>query len=193
MSKALATTAPIKPPKELQSFLDNPPLVGNELFEEYEAVFMAIANALKPTDFIVWQCAERLTDLAWYIRRERILKNEIIKLYHKEIVSELLAGMFNNPMLGVSEDARRWEWDPKARLEIDQRLTKLGHSQNSVLAQACIRGADQIAESDRRAAAYEARSIVILRDANLYSEKLARQIDQASSDVVEGEFNEAAE
>jgi hypothetical protein len=101
MSKALATTAPIKPPKELQSFLDNPPLVGNELPEEYEAVFMAIANALKPTDFIVWQCAERLTDLAWYIRRERILKNEIIKLYHKEIVSELLAGMFNNPMLGA--------------------------------------------------------------------------------------------
>jgi hypothetical protein len=193
MSKALATTAPMKPPKELQSFLDNPPLVGNELFEEYEGVFMAIASALKPTDYIVWQCVERLTDLAWYIRRERILKNEIIKLYHKEIVSELLEGPFNNPMAGVSEDARRWERDPKARLEIDQRLAKSGHSPNSVLAQAYIRGADQIDESDKRAAAYEARSIVILKDANLYTEKLARKIHEAPLDVVEGEFIEAAE
>jgi hypothetical protein len=193
MSKALATTGPIKPPKELKSFFDNPPLVGNEMFEEYEAVFMAIANALKPADYIGWQCVERLTDLAWYIRRERILKNEIIKFHHKEMVSELLAGMFNNPMLGVSEDARRWERDPKARFEIDQRLEKSGHSQNSVLAQAYISGADQIDASDKRAAVYEARSIVILRDANLYSEKLARQVTQASSDVVEGEFIEAAE
>ena|ERR1700731_2996515 len=101
--------------------------------------------------------------------------------------------MFNNPMLGVSEDARRWERDPKARFEIDQRLEKSGHSQNSVLAQAYISGADQIDASDKRAAVYEARSIVILRDANLYSEKLARQVTQASSDVVEGEFIEAAE
>jgi hypothetical protein len=193
MSKALATTAPMKPPKELQSFLDNPPLVGNEMFEEYEGVFLAIANALKPTDFIGWQCVARITDLAWYIRRERILKNEIIKIHHKEVVSELLEGMFNNPMLDPSEDARRWERDPKVRLEIDQRLEKLGHSQNSVLAQAYVRGADQIDDRDKRAAAYEARSIVILRDANLYSEKLTRQIDQASSNVVEGEFIEAAE
>lgn len=193
MSKAVATTAMIKPPKEVQSFLDNPPLVGNELREEYEAVFIAIANALKPTDSIGWQCVERLTDLAWYIRRERILKNEIIRLYHKEIISELLAGGFNNPMLGVSEDARRWERDPEARFEIDQRLIGLGHSPNSVLAQAYIRGAEQIDESDKRAAAYEARSIVILKEANLYSEKLARQIDHASSDVVDAEFSEAAE
>lgn len=191
MSKALATTEPIKLPKELQSFLDNPPLVGNEMFEEYESVFLAIANAMKPTDFIGWQCVARLTDLAWYIRRERILKNEIIKIHHKEVVSELLAGRFVDP--GASEDARRWERDPEARLEIDQRLEKSGHSQNSVLAQAYISGADQIDASDKRAAAYEARSIVILRDANLYSEKLARQVAQASSDIVEGEFREAAE
>lgn len=193
MSKALATTAPLKPPKELQSFLDNPPLVGNEMFEEYEGVFLAIANALKPTDFVGWQCVAHIADLAWCIRRERVLKNEIIKIHHKEVVSELLAGMFNSPMLGASEDARRWEWDPKARLEIDQRLQQLGHSQNSVLAQAYVRGADQIGKSDARAAEYEARSIVILREANRYNEKLARQINQALSNVVEGEFIEAAE
>jgi hypothetical protein len=193
MRRALATTTPVKPPMEMGSFFDDAPLVGNERFEEYEGVFTAIARALNPTNFIGWQCVGRITDLAWYIRRERVLKAQIIKLYHKEIVSELLGDMFKNPMLGVSEDAQRWESDPKARREVDQRLAEKGHTPDSVLAQAYMRGADQIDASDKRTASYEMRSIVILREASLYSEKLARQIEQASSDVVEGKFVDAAE
>jgi hypothetical protein len=193
MSNAVTTTTPVKWPKEVQAFLDNPPLVGNELYEEYEAVFLSIASALKPVNFIVWQLVGCLTDLAWYIRRERILKNEIIKIHHKEIVSELLAGPFNNLMLGFSEEATRWERDEKARVEIDNRLIKLGHSPNSVLAQAYMRAADQINQSDKRAADYQTETVAILREANRYNEKLMRQIDQASSDVVDAEFSEAAE
>ena len=193
MRRALAARILIKPPKEMASFFDDAPLVGNETIVEFEGVFTAVANAMKPVDPIVWQCVGRITDLAWYIRRERILKNEIIKLYHKQIVSELLDGMFGNPMLGVSEDARRWESDPKTRLEVDQRLAEMGHTPNSVLAQAYMRGADQIDASDKRTASYEMRSIVILREAGLYSEKLMRRIDQASPDVFEGEFTNAAE
>ena len=193
MRRVLVTTTPMKPPKELASFFDDPPLVGNETFEEQKGLFTAIANAIKPADFIVWQCVGRITDLAWYVRRKRILKNEIVKLYHKEIVSELLEGPFQNPMLGISDDAQRWESDPTARRDIDQQLAKKGYTPDSVLAQAYVRGADQIDASDKRAASYEMRSIVILREVGLYSEKLARQIDRASSDVVEGEFTEAAE
>jgi hypothetical protein len=191
MSTAVATTAPLNLPKNVQSFLDNPPLVGNEVPEEYEAVFMAIVNVLKPSDFFSWQSAQRLADLAWYIRRERMLKNEIIRLHHKEIVSELLGGPFNNRMV-ISEDAHRWERDPNARLEIDQQLVELGHCPDSVLAQAYIRGAEVIDKSDRRAATYETESIAVLKNANLYSERLARQIDRVS-DVVDAEFSEAAE
>jgi hypothetical protein len=149
MSNSLATTTPIKPPKEMASFFDDPPLVGNESIAEFEGLFAAIANAMKPADFIAWQCVGRITDLAWYIKRERVLKTEIIKFFHKEIVSELLDGMYKNPMLGVSEDARRWESDPKARREVDQQLAKKGHTTDSVLAQAYMRGADQIDASDK--------------------------------------------
>jgi hypothetical protein len=193
MSKSLATTTPIQLPNEMASLINDAPLVGQETNEEFEALLAAIANAMKPLDFIAWQCVGRITDLAWYIRRERILKTEIIKIYHKEIVSELLGDIFNNPMLGVSEDAQRWERDPSARRELNQRLAKKGHTPDSVLAQAHIRGADQIEASDKRTASYEARSFAILREAGLYNEKLTRRVDQATSDAVDAEFTEAAE
>jgi hypothetical protein len=49
----------------------------------------------------------RITDLSWYIRRERILKNEIIKLHHKQVAAKLLDD-FYNPMVGIPEEIRRW-------------------------------------------------------------------------------------
>jgi hypothetical protein len=56
-----------------------------------------------------------------------------------------------------------------------------------------MRAADQINQSDKRAADYQTETVAILREANRYNEKLMRQIDQASSDVVDAEFSEAAE
>ena len=39
MSHELVTAEQIKPPKELQVFFDDPPLVGNERREDYENFF----------------------------------------------------------------------------------------------------------------------------------------------------------
>jgi len=193
MSRSLATATPIRVPDEMAWVYDDAPLVGNEQADEYEALFATIAAAINPANFIIWQLVAHLTDLAWYIRRERKIKRAIIKLYHREIVSELLTDIFDKHLFSVSEEAIRWQCDRQARREIDERLTAMGHSPDSVLAQAYVRGADEIEASDRRAAFYEARSIVILREANIYSERLARQIDQASSVIVDGEFADAAE
>jgi hypothetical protein len=46
---------------------------------------------------------------------------------------------------------------------------------------------------DRRIAAYEIRWIAALRGVEQYSEKLARRLEAASADIIEGVFTEAAE
>jgi hypothetical protein len=50
MTSSLAISLSVKPPKEMQYFFDEAPLIGNEKYEEFEELFVAIANAMKPTD-----------------------------------------------------------------------------------------------------------------------------------------------
>jgi hypothetical protein len=46
---------------------------------------------------------------------------------------------------------------------------------------------------DRRIASYELRSIMILKEARIYSARLAIQIDKARSEVIQSTRQEAAE
>jgi hypothetical protein len=84
MSRALVAAKPIKLPKELEQFFDNPPLVGNERREDYENFFWAIAQSERPADEIEWILLKNYVDLCWEIRRERQVKVDIIKLKQKE-------------------------------------------------------------------------------------------------------------
>ena len=84
MSRALVTAKLIKPPKELEQFFDDPPLVGTERREDYETFFSVIAMAVKPVDAIDWLLLIDVAYLSWEIRRERRIKAEIIKLRQKE-------------------------------------------------------------------------------------------------------------
>ena len=88
MSRELVTAEQIKPPKELQVFFDDPPLVGNERREDYENFFRTIAAAVKPADAILWVLVRDFADITWEIRRERKIKADIIKLKQKEVLVE---------------------------------------------------------------------------------------------------------
>jgi len=63
----------------------------------------------------------------------------------------------------------------------------------AVLAQAYRRGASHIDAIDKRIASYEARRIGIVREIERRNERFARDLDTASSSVIDGEFSEAAE
>jgi hypothetical protein len=150
-------------PEYMAFVFDEAPLVGNERQEEYEKVFIAIVDALQPADYIGFTCALHLTDLTWHIRRERLVKNEIVRFLHKQKVSQLL-NPISDPFVGITEEACRWESDKNARRKIDQQLSASGHSPDSVLAQAFMRGAADIDAVDRRVASYQARFHGILRE-----------------------------
>ena len=78
-------------------------------------------------------------------------------------------------------------------MSIDAKLKEKGHDPHSVLARAYRRGARDIDAIDKRIALYELRRNGILKEIGLRSERKAQKLAKASSDVIEGEFTEAAE
>jgi hypothetical protein len=202
MRRTSSEVSVFKPTNELSQIFGDPALVGSEKLEDYERLLASIASAIKPTDIIGWLLTKDITDWSWEIRRERTIKAEIIKHYQKEVVAELLKStrdslsLYESALYRIFEagvDIARWASDPEARIKIDEALAAKGHNVSSILAQAYMRGADQIDAIDRRIAAYERRRNTALREAGLWNEKLQRQLEQATPEVIDGEFTEAAE
>jgi hypothetical protein len=189
MSRALVTAKLIKPPKELEQFLDDPPLVGTERREDYDNFFSVIATAVNPVDAVDWLLVTDVVYLSWQIRRERRIKAEIIKLRQKEAQSSsdmaMMRADFKLAQIAAKDDSafKKKDWKPEPTEEISM----------SMLAKGYILGDYDIDVIDKRIASYEYRRNTALREMYLRSEKMARLLEKASSDVIDGEFTEAAE
>ena len=201
----------LKPPKELAHLFADPPVARNERCEDYESLFAAIADAAKSVDAIAWMFTRDIADLSWEIRREKNLKNYIIKAAEIYFVERLLMpppppskpradGSFNffrndpGPDPQAREEARQWaRGDPEARQKIDQKLADGGDDASSILFRALQRSHSQIDAIDKRIATYELRRMAALRAIEQYDEKLGRRLKAASSEVVEAEFTEVTE
>jgi len=130
MSSAMSEVSVFKPTNELSEVFGEPALVGLEKREVYDGFLSLIASAIKPTDPIGWLLTKDVTDWSWEIRRERIIKVEIIKYYQKEVVAELIKalappGQFKTALYRIFQadaDLTLWETDPEARIKIDGAL-----------------------------------------------------------------------
>lgn len=201
MSDGVSEVSVFKPTNELSQVFGEPPLVGQEKREVYEGFLLSVASAIKPVDPIGWILTKDVTDLSWEIRRERYIKTEIVKYYQKQVVAELikslaLPGQFNaavHRIFHADADLTAWETDPKARLKIEAALKENGHSSSAIMAQAYMRGATQMDAIDRRIAGYERRRDAALREAGLWNDRLARELERATTAIIDGEFTEATE
>ena len=202
MNRTLVTTKNVTPPKELEALFENVPLVGRERREDYDAFFSAIAMAEPPSDAVDWLMLKDFVDLSWEIRRERRIKVEIVKLNQTEVICDLLKSTFDkadrlgselNRIFNARTEAQSWASDPETRMSIDAKLKEKGHDPDTVLTRAFLRGAREIDAIDKRIALYELRRNAILKEIGLRRERKAQKLDKASSDVIEGEFTEAAE
>jgi hypothetical protein len=204
MNRSLVKLSKVKPPAGLAQLFDDPPLVGNEKREDYDKFFSAIATAVNPGDAIAWLFTRDVSDLSWEIRRERSLKLQVIKSAETDIVGGLLMPPrpFTGELLTIFEvdpndekmanEAKQWASDPKARRRIDKTLAEKGYDASYILTAALNKAAEHIDAIDRRIASYELRRMAALRAIEHYSETLARRLE-AASDVIEGQFTEAAE
>jgi len=210
MNRALVKMT-TKPPKELASFFANPPLVGDESREDYDNLFSALAAAAKPVDAIAWIYLGDFTNLTWEIQRERWLKQRAVEAARKDVVSALLMPPSTrrftlNIFPALEPDAEKaseidktpkeveqWASDPKARRRIDKELAKRGYDEAYFLAEALTNSASDVDAIDKRISLYEYRRNAILREIDRHSESLARKLGKASSEIIDGEFTEAAE
>jgi hypothetical protein len=190
----LATVPLAAPPSKLAHLFADPPLVGNEKREDFDRFFSAIAAASKPVDAIAWLFTWDIAYLSWEIRRERVVKADIIKSAQLRAVGRFLVLIDeggSSLLIDVGANdraARRWASDSKSRREIDQKLAANGYGPSDILAEAYIRGAPNIDAIDRRLASYEARRMTTLRELEIYSEKFASKLAATSRDIVDAEF-----
>ncbi len=195
-------------PSDLDRFLGDAPLVGDEKREDYDAFYDAIVSTMSQSDVINILYLKDFVDLSWQIRRERLILADTIRLFQKEAVLDLLKTAYSklsgpienvvtvNRILGADRDAQRWLGDPAARKEIDADLEARGYSSSTVLALAYRKGAAEIDAVEQRIASYEIRRLMALREIERRNEKSARQLKKSTADLIEGElgaFKEAAE
>jgi hypothetical protein len=202
MGRSVAKISSFEPPVELAKILENWPFVGDEKGEDYHLLSSAIMAAIAPQDVVGWVLAQDVVYWSWEIRRERIVKAAVIKHHQGQVVGGLLQSTVDSSgrlpsanycIFEADADIRRWNTDPKARKEIDERLAAAGHTPPSILAMAYVRGANDIDAVDRRLAAYEQRRNSALREAGYRNKYLFEQLKKVDSEIIDAEFSEAAE
>lgn len=196
MDGALVKGVVGKVPPALAFLVNDPPLVGYEKREDYEKLFSAVVDALKPSDAVVWLLARDFADLTWEILRERTLKVQIIKLAQVDVVCQLLSpsrpSVVGAPAMRPTtrKQMELWTADDEARQKIDAKLAKQGYDASYIRTLASRRIAEEIETIDSRIATYELRRMAVLKAIEQHSVTSARRL---SAEIIEGQFSDAAE
>lgn len=208
MPKPIIKSSKLRPRSDLDRFLGDAPLVGDEKQEDYDAFYSTIVSTMAQPDVINKLYLKDFVDLSWQIRRERLILADIIRLHQKEVVLDLLKTAYSklsgpieslktvDRILGAERDAQRWLVDAAARKEIDADLQARGYSSSKMLALAYLKGAAEIDAVEQRIASYEIRRLMALREIERRNEKSAQQLKKATAGLIEGElgaFKQAAE
>jgi hypothetical protein len=190
MTKALKTTEPVRVPKDMEQLFDDPPLVGNEQLESYNAVFSILATAVKPADAIQWMYFDDVVNSTWEIQRVRKIKAAYINLLLKKAATASFAW--------TRADLERERLLAKDILNGDLKMEEVNlrpqpkpEDPATLLAKAYLLGLDDIEAFDKQIALFEARRNNALRELAWHCETTARKLDKASRDIIDGEFTEA--
>jgi hypothetical protein len=186
------------PPSGVAQLFNDPPLVGDEKREDYEKLFLAIAAAVKPADVMAWIFTWEVACLSWEIKRERVVKANIIRSAQIDAVRDSLEATETGKLSSLLDSgkndraARQWASNSKSRREIDTKLTDAGYGPSDILAHAYVLGARNIDAIDRRLASYEVRRMAVLREVEARNERFARKLGAASARIIDAEVTDAS-
>jgi len=201
MQHALTKTGPIMPP-DLQCFLSDAPLVGDESLENYNTFFSSIADSIGPASAMEWLFVKDIVDLCWQIRRERMIVASLVKVAEKEVVVELLKVVYEEPgsvesdlfrVFCAADQAELWTNDPQSRTEIEANLAAKGYGRSEIVARAYQKAAHDIDACEKRIEGYERRRAAVLKELSFCRYAFAEKVAEATADIIDAEYSEAAD
>ena len=194
MKKSLVPAKRLKPSKELERFFGDPPLIGSERLEDYLAFCSVIERAAKPADDIAVLLVRDLVDIWWEIRRERLIKIEIIKQEQREYVAETMLPNRADLERERLRLARDEDDEPSMfRKKGSEPIEKNQEDPISLLAKTYLHGGNEIEGCDRRISALEFRRSALLREVERRNQNMAREADKTASGIIDAEFTEAVD
>jgi hypothetical protein len=202
VSNIVKAAPPQRIPVEIAKLLGEPTLWRGESREQYEATLLAIAISVEARDIVDWLSIKDVTYHVWDHRRLERIKAALILTKQSEIIEELLKTTYDPEQLevdltyficGAKNDARRWVTDAEFSKKLDKLLATRGHDGTSILAKAYSLCANELQALDKAIADREVRRMATLREIHRRDEYLARRLQRASQEIIDGEFSEAAE
>jgi hypothetical protein len=190
-------------PDEIEFLLNDPPLWRGESREEYIALRGAIAKSCGAgRDVVKWLLVDEVTHQLWEIRRFRRIEAGFVLKCQVEVIEELLTTTYDSKSIAsdglrlvfdVQNEARRWMTDREFAKKLEDRLTARGHDPESIRVKAYERCANQVREIENSIAKRENRRRATLSEIERRDELFAKRLAQASLEILDAEFSEAAE
>lgn len=201
VNNIVTAAPPRKIPAEMTKLLGQPALWG-ERRTQYDAMLLGMAISVRARDIVDWVSVNDVTYHVWDGRRLQGIKAALILAKQIDVVEGLLKSTYDpgGPkenivyyISGAKNDARRWAIDAEFGGEIDEQLAARGHNGSSILAKAYSLCAAELQALDKAIADRELRRMATLREIYRRDEFLARRLEQASQEIIDGEFSEATE
>jgi hypothetical protein len=201
VSNIVTAAPPRKIPAEIMKLLGPPPLWRGESRNQYDAMLLGMAISVGARDIVDWVSVNDVTYHVWDARRLQAIKAALILARQIEVIEGLLKSTYDpgGPersaiyyISAAKDDARRWATDSEFGSEIDDRLAARGHDSASILARAYSLCATELQALDKAIADRELRRMASLREIYRRDEFLASRLEQASQEIIDGEFSEAA-
>ena len=202
MTKIIDAPPLRKIPAEIARLLGDPVLWRNESRDQYDATLLAVAISVGARDIVDWFSVNDVTYHALDARRLQIAKAALILSKQILIVEELLKSTYDpkdaytDTLYNISDarnEARRWATDLAFGTKVDERLATRGHDSASILGKAYSLCAAELQALDKAIADREFRRMATLREVQRRDDFLARRLEKASQQIIDGEFSEAAE
>jgi hypothetical protein len=202
MSKAISSrmSALQRIPAEIHFFLNDPPLWRGESRADYLALLAAIgASCEAGRDPLKWLLVNEVTHHVWEMRRFRRIESALVLKRMVEVIEELLRTTYDAESEGMAMvwSARNWAhlWAEggEAAKEVEERLAARGYDIEAIRVRAYERCAAELREIETIIARCENRRRATLLEIDRRHEAFARRLAQASTEILDAEFSEAAE
>jgi len=187
-------------PGEIRFFLDDPPLWPGENRAEYMALLAAIgASCEAGKDPLKWLLVNEVAHQVWEMRRFRRIESALVLKHMVEVIEELLRTTYDSESDGMAMvwSARNWAhlWAEggESAKKVEVRLASRGYGMEAIRVRAYERCASELREIENVIAKCENRRRATLLEIDRRDEAFARRLAQASTEILDAEFSEAAE